>query len=75
MTTASLQTLQAALEQQLGDAVRALKLERGELTLTVASADYERVALRLRDDPALHFEQLTDPVPYKHPTLPTNTEG
>jgi NADH-quinone oxidoreductase subunit C len=60
MTTASLQTLQAALEQCLGDAVRALKLERGELTLTVLSADYERVAMRLRDDPALHFEQLID---------------
>ena len=60
MTTASLQTLQAALEEHLGDAARALKLERGELTLTVASADYERVALRLRDDPTLHFEQLID---------------
>ena len=58
--TASLQTLQAAVEQAFGDAVRELKLERGELTLTVGSADYERVALRLRDDPALHFEQLID---------------
>ena len=60
MTTASLQTLQAALEQALGAAGHDLKLERGELTLTVSAAQYEQVALRLRDDPALHFEQLID---------------
>jgi len=58
--TASLQTLKAAIEQAFGDAVRELKMERGELSLTVGSSDYERVALRLRDDPALHFEQLID---------------
>ena len=58
--TASLQTLKAAIEQAFGEAVRELKMERGELSLTVGSSDYERAALRLRDDPALHFEQLID---------------
>ena len=58
--TASLQTLQAAVERVIAGAVLELKLERGELTLTVSATDYERCALRLRDDPALHFEQLID---------------
>ena len=58
--TASLQTLKAAVEQAFGEAVRELKLERGELTLTVLAADYPQVALRLRDDDSLHFEQLID---------------
>ena len=55
-----IETLQAALRSTLGDAVRALKLERGELTLTVSAADGFRVAQQLRDDPALRFEQLID---------------
>jgi NADH-quinone oxidoreductase subunit C len=58
--TASLQTLKAAIEQAFGDAVCELKVERGELSLTVGNSNYERVALRLRDDPAFHFEQLID---------------
>jgi NADH-quinone oxidoreductase subunit C len=55
-----LETLQAALVTAFGDAVRALKLDRGELALTVGAADYARIALQLRDDPALRFEQLVD---------------
>ena len=55
-----LETLQAALQSTLGEGVRALKRERGELTLTVAAADYARIAQTLRDDPALRFEQLID---------------
>jgi NADH-quinone oxidoreductase subunit C len=55
-----LETLQAALQSALGEGVRALKRERGELTLTVAAADYARIAQTLRDDPALRFEQLID---------------
>jgi NADH-quinone oxidoreductase subunit C len=58
--TDKLDTLQAALEAALGPAVRTLRRERGEVTLTVPAADYEAVALRLRDDPALRFEQLID---------------
>jgi len=55
-----LETLQAALQSTLGDGVRALKRERGELTLTVGASDYLRIAQTLRDDPALRFEQLID---------------
>ena len=58
--TDKLDTLQAALEAALGPTVRALRRERGELTLTVGAADYEAAARRLRDDPALRFEQLLD---------------
>jgi NADH-quinone oxidoreductase subunit C len=56
----SLDTLQAALEKVLGDRLKALVLDRGELTLTVKAADYLAAALQLRDDPALKFEQLID---------------
>ena len=55
-----IETLQAALQSAFGDAVRALKLERGEATLTVGASDYTRVARQLRDDPSLRFEQLID---------------
>ena len=55
-----LDTLQEALKATFGDAVRAMTLDRGEITLTVGSADYARVAQQLRDDPALCFEQLID---------------
>jgi NADH-quinone oxidoreductase subunit C len=55
-----LDTLQAALTSVLGDAVKRLDLVRGELTLTVSSADYIRVATTLRDHPELRFEQLQD---------------
>ncbi len=56
----NLDTLQAAITAQLG--VRVVKLERafGELTLTVAAADYLDAALLLRDHAELRFEQLID---------------
>ena len=55
-----LDTLQAAVTAELG--IRVQKLDRafGELTLTVAAADYLESALILRDHPALKFEQLVD---------------
>jgi NADH-quinone oxidoreductase subunit C len=56
----SLDTLQAALESAFGDRARRIVRDRGELTMTVAAADYAAVALTLRDDPALRFEQLID---------------
>ena len=34
--------------------------DHGELTLTVAAADYAGAASLLRDDPELKFEQLMD---------------
>ncbi|RZL03007.1 MAG: NADH-quinone oxidoreductase subunit C [Rubrivivax sp.] len=55
-----LDTLQAALTSVLGDAVKRLDSRRGELTLTVGSSDYVRVATTLRDHPELRFEQLQD---------------
>jgi len=58
--TLKLDTLQAALEGALGDTIKGLVRDRGEITITVAAADYQAVALQLRDDPVLKFEQLMD---------------
>ncbi len=58
--TQKLDTLQAALESVLGDAIGQLVRERGEITLTVTPARYHAVATTLRDAAALRFEQLID---------------
>jgi NADH-quinone oxidoreductase subunit C len=58
--TQKLDTLQAALESELGEGVRSLKRERGELTLTVAAEAYLQVARQLREIHVLGFEQLVD---------------
>jgi NADH-quinone oxidoreductase subunit C len=58
--TQRLDALQSALEAALGDRIRNFKRERGEITITVAAADSLAVALKLRDDPSLGFEQLVD---------------
>jgi NADH-quinone oxidoreductase subunit C len=55
-----LQTLQAALERVLGSRIASLVSARGELTLSVAAADYLAVARTLRDHADLAFEQLID---------------
>ena len=55
-----LDTLEIALGNVLGDKVRRLVRDRGELTLTVAAADYLDVARTLRDEPSLKFEQAMD---------------
>jgi NADH-quinone oxidoreductase subunit C len=55
-----LETLQAALESVLGTKLKKLVRELGEITLTVSADDYLAVALALRDDPSLKFEQLID---------------
>ena len=55
-----LDTLQESLTAQLGARVKKLDRALGELTLTVAAADYLEAALILRDHPALKFEQLVD---------------
>ena len=36
------------------------KEDRGELTVVVQAPEYKDACVRLRDDPALHFEQLID---------------
>ena len=58
--TSRIETLRAAVIALLGEQVKKLVLDRGELTLTVAADDYLAVALKLRDDPSLKFEQLID---------------
>ena len=60
MATQRLDTLQAALEKGLGEKIGGFKRERGEITITVAAADYLAVAKTLRDDAALKFEILVD---------------
>jgi NADH-quinone oxidoreductase subunit C len=58
--TQRLDKLQAALETTLGARIKAFKRERGEITITVAAADYLVVAQTLHDDQSLQFEQLID---------------
>ena len=58
--TQKLDNLEAALTSTLGDAIQSLVRARGEITITVASARYLEVAQKLRDEPALKFEQLID---------------
>jgi NADH-quinone oxidoreductase subunit C len=55
-----LDTLQSALETTLGARLKRLVRDRGELTITVGADDYAAVALHLRDEPGLRFEQLVD---------------
>jgi NADH-quinone oxidoreductase subunit C len=56
----SIQTLEVALHDVLGDKITHLDSALGELTLTVAPANYHAVAQVLRDDTRLGFEQLLD---------------
>ena len=55
-----LDTLQAALQATLGDKIKHLKRDRGEITITVGAADYLAAATTLRDHAELKFEQLID---------------
>ncbi len=57
---AAIETLQAALAASLGPRIRASVLDRGQLTIEVAAAEFIEVGTRLRDDPALGFEQMLD---------------
>jgi len=58
--TQKLDTLQTALTAVLGDALKTLVRDRGELTVTLPAAQYAAAMQTLRDDPALKFEQLMD---------------
>ena len=58
--TQKLDTLQAALESHLGDAIGSLTRERGEISVTVPVNRYLDVARLLHRHPALQFEQLMD---------------
>jgi NADH-quinone oxidoreductase subunit C len=58
--TASLDTLQAALEGALGERTLRLVRDRGEITITVRADSYRDTMILLRDHPELAFEQLID---------------
>jgi NADH-quinone oxidoreductase subunit C len=58
--TQKLDTLQAALTAALGDTVKKLVRDRGEITITVGAAQYLATVNTLRDHPTLKFEQLID---------------
>jgi NADH-quinone oxidoreductase subunit C len=58
--TQKLDTLQAALTAVLGDALKTLARDHGEITVTVPAGAYAAAMQTLRDDPALKFEQLVD---------------
>lgn len=58
--TQKLDKLESVLRSILGECVRELKRERGEITIVVAADDYLAVAYQLRDNEALRFEQLID---------------
>jgi NADH-quinone oxidoreductase subunit C len=52
--------LKARLEGALGERIKAIKLERGEVTITVSAEQYTESALILRDHEQLQFAQLVD---------------
>jgi NADH-quinone oxidoreductase subunit C len=55
-----LQRLHDALQRIVGSKIVSLVERCNELTLVVEASEYVAVAKVLRDDPALHFEQLID---------------
>jgi NADH-quinone oxidoreductase subunit C len=55
-----LDVLQGALEAALGERLKKLVNDRGEITITVGAAEYIASALILRDHPSLKFEQAVD---------------
>ena len=57
---AKLEQLKNALTSALGGKIVGLTEALGELTLEVDAKDYAAAAQRLRDDPAIRFEQLID---------------
>jgi NADH-quinone oxidoreductase subunit C len=58
--TQKLDNLQAALEAVLGGRIKQFIRDRGEITIAVSAADWSEVAMTLRDDSRLRFEQLMD---------------
>ena len=56
----SVQQLGETLAAVLGGKAKSVKTALGEVTVTVAAADYLAVATQLRDAPGCRFEQLVD---------------
>lgn len=53
-------TFATALGNAFGERIRSLTERLGETTMVVEADDWPALALALRDEPALHFEQLID---------------
>jgi NADH-quinone oxidoreductase subunit C len=62
MTTYSVrpEATQAAVEVALGDKIKRISVDLGEVKVLVSAADYRAAALALRDAPGCKFEQLID---------------
>ncbi len=58
--SAKLDRLVGQLKESLGNRIGEPVLALGEVSVSVPAGDYLDVMLRLRDDPALRFEQLMD---------------
>ena len=58
--SARLEQLRQSIESILGERVLNPRIDRGELTIEAAPADYVAVARMLRDHPDLAFEELID---------------
>ncbi|MFN8755862.1 MAG: NADH-quinone oxidoreductase subunit C, partial [Burkholderiales bacterium] len=52
--------LQQAVQAVLGDKITKLVVDRDQVIVEVAPANYIAAATQLRDDPALQFAQLID---------------
>ena len=55
-----IERLAELLREVFGERAARIIVDRGEVTLEVAAADYAAVALELRDHPELAFDQLID---------------
>jgi len=54
------ETTRDAVTAALGDKIRRISINLGELQVLVSAQDYHAAALALRDDPGCRFEQLMD---------------
>jgi NADH-quinone oxidoreductase subunit C len=54
------ETTKAAIEAALGDKVKRISIDLGEVKVLVSASDYVAAALALRDAPGCQFEQLMD---------------
>ena len=72
---ASLELLQAALATALGDRVRKQAVDRDQLTIEIAAADFVEMAARLRDDKSLGFTEMLDLVGVDYQGYDNSWEG
>lgn len=54
------QATQVAIQAALGDKIKRIAIELGEVSVLVAAEDYHAAAVALRDAPGCKFEQLLD---------------